>query len=99
MPRNNRPKNSKRSEDDEAMDLERVRSGIARTEIKNGIEFTVQTTAGRNAEETKRWICPFCNVSFGPGVSHVVAWESATGTHQRRHFHNECWKKFQGRLI
>lgn len=99
MPRSNRPKNSKRKDEEETLDLERVRSGIARTEIKNGTEFTVQTTAGRAAEETKRWICPFCQISFGPGISHIVAWESAAGPTQRRHFHNNCWKKFQGRII
>ncbi|MBU6144287.1 MAG: hypothetical protein KGQ56_02320 [Acidobacteria bacterium] len=99
MPRNNRPKKAKRSSEDEPSDLEHVRSGIARTEIKNGIEFTVQTTSGRTAEQTKRWICPFCNQSFGPGISHIVAWETDGGTDKRRHFHTNCWAKFQGRLF
>ena len=99
MPRSNRPKNSKRNNEEDSLDLERVRSGIARTEIKNGIEFTVQTTTGRAAEEGKSWKCPYCQISFGPGIAHIVAWETAGGTNDRRHFHTACWTKFQGRLI
>jgi hypothetical protein len=98
MPRNNRPKGFKGGDDDEPMDIARLREGIARTEFKNGIEFTVQTTAGKNADADKKWICPGCNLTFGPGISHVVVWETDLGAGNRRHFHNVCWKKFQGRL-
>ena len=99
MPRNNRPKGYKNSgDDDEPMDIRRLRDGIAKTVMKNGIEFTVQTTSGRNADGDKRWICPGCNLNFGPGISHVVVWETDLGPQNRRHFHNVCWQKFQGRL-
>lgn len=100
MGRNNKPKGFKKSEqDDEPMDIIRLRDGIKRTEFKNGTEFYVQTTSGNNAEESKKWICPFCSLTFGTGIAHVVAWESAYGPEKRRHFHNQCWKKFQGRLF
>jgi hypothetical protein len=100
MPRNNKPRGFQRgSDDDEPMDIARLRDGIKKTVIKNGIEFFVQTASGKNDEETKRWICPFCHLSFGPGLSHVVAWESEYGPEKRRHFHNACWQKFQGRLF
>ena len=75
-----------RSDDDEPMDVRRLRDGIAKTVMKNGIEFTVQTTSGRNADGDKRWICPGCNLNFGPGISHVVVWETDLGPQNRRHF-------------
>jgi len=100
MGRNNKPKGFKRATDeDEPIDVIRLRDGIKKTVIKNGIEFSVQTTSGKTAEESKQWICPFCSISFGPGVSHLVAWESAYGPEKRRHFHIACWQKFQGRLF
>jgi len=98
--RNNKPKGFKRDDDDdEPMDVIRLREGIKKSVIKNGIEFYVQTTSGNNAEESKKWICPFCSLTFGVGISHVVAWESAYGPEKIRHFHNACWTKFQGRLF
>jgi hypothetical protein len=100
MGRNNKPKGLKRDDDDdEPMDVIRLREGIKKSVIKNGIEFYVQTTSGNNAEESKKWICPFCSLTFGVGISHVVAWESAYGPEKRRHFHTACWTKFQGRLF
>jgi hypothetical protein len=98
--RNNKPKGFQRNNDDEEpVDIVRLRDGIKTTVIKNGVEFSVQTTSGNNAEESKKWTCPFCSLSFGTGLSHVVAWESAYGPEKRRHFHDACWKKFQGRLF
>ena len=100
MPRNNRPRGSKRnSSEDEPQDLDHVRYGVKKTVVKNGVEFTVQTHTGRTAEEGKKWICPHCNLTFGAGVSHIVAWESEGSTDKRRHFHTNCWEKFQGRLF
>jgi hypothetical protein len=100
MGRNNKPKGLKRDDDDdEPMDVIRLREGIKKSVIKNGIEFYVQTTSGNNAEESKKWICPFCSLTFGVGISHVVAWEIAYGPEKRRHFHTACWTKFQGRLF
>jgi hypothetical protein len=98
--RNNKPKGFQRNNDDEEpVDIVRLRDGIKTTVIKNGVEFSVQTTSGNNAEESKKWTCPFCSLSFGTGISHIVAWESAYGPEKRRHFHDACWKKFQGRLF
>ena len=100
MPRNNKPKGFRRdNEDDEPIDIARLRDGIAKTVIKAGVEYTTQTTSGRNAEEAKRWICPYCSLSFGPGIAHIVVWESAFGPSKRRHFHSSCWPKFQDRLF
>ncbi|MFZ4117585.1 MAG: hypothetical protein ACOYKO_03775 [Rhodoluna sp.] len=100
MGRNNKPKGFQRNNDDEEpVDIVRLRDGIKTTVIKNGVEFSVQTTSGNNAEESKKWTCPFCSLSFGTGISHIVAWESAYGPEKRRHFHDACWKKFQGRLF
>lgn len=81
------------------MDIARLRDGIKKTVIKNGIEFQVQTTSGKTADGNKTWLCPGCNLNFGPGISHVVVWEASMGVSQRRHFHNVCWQKFQGRLF
>jgi hypothetical protein len=81
------------------MDIARLREGIAKTVFKNGVEFTVQTTSGRKAEDDKRWTCLGCNLVFGPGISHVVVWETAVGPQNRRHFHNGCWQKYQGRIF
>jgi hypothetical protein len=98
--RNNKPKGFQRNKDDEEpVDIVRLRDGIKTTVIKNGVEFYVQTTSGNNAEESKKWTCPFCSLSFGTGLSHIVAWERAYGPEKRRHFHDACWKKFQGRLF
>jgi hypothetical protein len=33
------------------------------------------------------------------GISHIVAWDSVRGVETRRHFHNACWKSFQGPLL
>ena len=43
MPRSNRPKR-KRQEETPELNLDAVRVGIKRIEVKNGIEFVVQTT-------------------------------------------------------
>lgn len=101
MGRNNKPKGFRREKDEdlEPLDLIRVRKGVLKTEIKNGVEFSVQANTGTNLDGEKQWTCPFCNLMFGVGVSHVVVWEAATGPEKRRHFHNVCWKKFQGRLF
>ncbi|MBJ7280416.1 MAG: hypothetical protein JHD31_00880 [Rhodoluna sp.] len=99
MGRNNKPKGFSRGDDEEPMDIAKLRDGIKKTVFKNGIEFSLQTTSGKTVDGAKTWICPGCNISFGPGISHVVVWESALGVGKRRHFHNVCWQKFQGRLF
>jgi hypothetical protein len=81
------------------LDLDRVRIGVKRIETKRGVEYSVQTTTGRNAEEDKSWVCPHCNLAISKGQNHTVAWDSVRGVETRRHFHNSCWKAFQGPLL
>lgn len=99
MPRNNRAKRSKRQGEYQELDLTSVRMGIRREEIKRGVAYTTQTSVGANADDDKAWVCPYCNLQITKGVSHIVAWDSVRGVETRRHFHNACWKSFQGPLL
>lgn len=83
----------------EELDLNRVRLSLPKTELKRGVEYQVQQTNGRGAEEGKVWICPVCVVTIEPGLTHTVAWDLHRGVQTRRHFHNHCWKLFDGMLI
>ena len=94
-----RNRDSKWSAKYEPLDLDRVRIGVKRTEIKRGVEYSVQTSSGQSAEEDKSWVCPHCNLAISKGQSHTVAWDSVRGVETRRHFHNSCWKAFQGPLL
>jgi hypothetical protein len=38
-------------------------------------------------------------LQIAKGVSHIVAWDEIRGVDTRRHFHNSCWKSFQGPLL
>ena len=101
MPRSNRPKKSKNSKREEhtEIDLDRALRGMKRTEIKNGVEYTVQSSTGANADEGKTWVCPHCHISIQKGVAHLVAWDAHRDIATRRHFHTACWKSFQGPLL
>ena len=99
MPRSNRPKRSKENHEHEELNLDRVRSGVKRTETKRGVSYVVQASTGRNAEEDKSWVCPNCNLSISIGQSHLVVWDEIRGLDTRRHFHTNCWAKFQGSLL
>jgi hypothetical protein len=99
MPRSNRPKRSKDTNEHEELDLDRVRSGIKRSETKRGVNYVVQASTGRNADEDKTWICPYCSTSISIGISHLVVWDEVRGLDTRRHFHTPCWTKFQGTLL
>ncbi len=83
----------------EELDLNRVRLSLPKTELKRGVEYQVQQTNGRGAEEGKVWICPVCVINIEPGLTHTVAWDLHRGVQTRRHFHNHCWKLFDGMLI
>ena len=83
----------------EELDLNRVRLSLPRTETKRGAEFQVQQTNGLGAEAGKVWICPVCRINIEPGVIHTVAWDLHRGVSTRRHFHNHCWKLFDGVLL
>lgn len=80
------------------LDVSRLRMSIPHIEIKRGVEFEVSQTSGNNAEEGKNWVCPVCVVLITPGVVHTVAWDTSRGVQSRRHFHNHCWKIFDGLL-
>jgi hypothetical protein len=99
MPRSNRPKRSRQGKAEEPELNRGVLYGVKRTEIKRGIEFTVQTHSGSSSEESKAWTCPYCNQRIALGTGHIVAWDEHRGSDGRRHFHTECWKKFQGPLL
>ena len=94
-----RNRESKWGAEFQPLDLDRVRVGVKRTEIKRGVEYSVQTTSGQNAEQDKSWVCPHCNLAISKGQNHTVAWDSIRGVETRRHFHNSCWKAFQGPLL
>lgn len=81
------------------LDIDSLRLSLPHTEIKRGVEFQVQNTTGANAEEGKTWVCPVCVVTIEPGVIHTVAWDLHKGVQTRRHFHNHCWKLFDGVLF
>jgi hypothetical protein len=38
-------------------------------------------------------------LQISKGLSHIVAWDELRGVETRRHFHNACWKSFQGPLL
>jgi hypothetical protein len=94
-----RNRSSKWGAEFQPLDLEKVRIGVKRTEIKRGVEYSVQTTTGARAEDDKSWVCPHCHLGISKGQSHTVAWDSVRGVDTRRHFHNSCWKAFQGPLL
>jgi len=97
MPRSNRPKRS-RAKHEEIEEVSRsVLYGAKRTELKRGVEYTVQTHSGAATEDDKSWTCPFCHLLINRGTPHMVAWDER-GSGVRRHFHTACWSKFQGRL-
>ncbi len=97
MARGKRRRNAPKREYQE-LDLTRLRTSIPHIEVKRGIEFGVSQTAGSNAEEGKSWVCPVCVVLITPGIVHTVAWDTHRGVQSRRHFHNHCWKIFDGML-
>ena len=100
MPRSNRPKNGKgRRDEPEELNLDIALRGVKRTELKRGVEYTVQHSSGANAEDDKQWICPHCHTNIVKGVAHIVAFDTHRGVSTRRHFHNACWKAWQGRLL
>jgi hypothetical protein len=83
----------------EELDLVRVRQSLPRVEFKRGLEYQVQQTTGRVTEENKSWVCPVCTLVIEPGTMHTVAWDLHRGVGTRRHFHNHCWKLFDGMLL
>lgn len=81
------------------LDFTSLKMSLPHTVTKRGIEFQVQQTTGSNAEEGKTWVCPVCSINIEPGVVHTVAWDLHRGVQTRRHFHNHCFKIFDGELF
>ncbi|WP_258070604.1 hypothetical protein [Pseudoclavibacter sp. AY1F1] len=76
--------------------LEHLRDGWRRTEVRRGISYTVQPIAAARA--VKAYVCPACQNPVEAGTAHVVVWraEGILGDEQalaaRRHWHNHCWR-------
>ena len=93
MPRSRR-RPSARPEGDDS--FERLLAGWKRTEVRRGVEWTVQPVSALQAQ--KAYICPGCGRSVEPGTAHLVAWRAdgvlgdAAALADRRHWHNHCWR-------
>lgn len=76
--------------------LDRLLAGWKRTEIRRGVEWTVQPVSAVQA--LKEYVCPGCGRVIEPGTAHVVAWRAdgvlgeAAALADRRHWHNHCWR-------
>lgn len=92
MPRSNR----RRRDDEENTSLDRLLSGWKRSEVRRGVEWTVQPVSAASATKTYR--CPGCGAEIAPGVAHVVVWRAdgilgdAADLAARRHWHTACWR-------
>jgi hypothetical protein len=96
MPRSNRPRGRRLSEDVPELDVTRALIGSRRTEAKRDGQWTVQPISAVAA--AKSYVCPGCGLAIGPGTAHVVTWRAdglmgeADDLAARRHWHTHCWK-------
>lgn len=78
------------------MDLERLRAGWRRLELRHGVSWTVQPLAADRA--VKDYVCPGCGGTIPPGTAHVVVWRAdgvlgdTADLAARRHWHQHCWR-------
>jgi hypothetical protein len=92
MPRSHR----RRPEPDPDDSLDRLLAGWKRTELRRGVEWTVQPVSA--AKAMKEYTCPGCGRTIGTGVAHLVAWRAdgvlgdAADLAARRHWHSHCWR-------
>jgi hypothetical protein len=92
MPRSNR----RRRESGADASFERLVAGWKRTEMRRGVEWTVQPISAAQAQ--KPYTCPGCGRTIESGVAHVVAWRAdgvlgeQADLAARRHWHSHCWK-------
>ena len=98
MPRNNRDRRKRKDEEPEELRIDQLR-GFRTTVVKRGVEYTVQSTNGVSEDREKTWVCPHCHITIQQGTPHTVAWDAHRGVDGRRHFHNACWRSFQGPLL
>ncbi|AMG84441.1 MULTISPECIES: hypothetical protein [Microbacterium] len=93
MPRSRR-RPSARPEGEDSFD--RLLAGWKRTEVRRGVEWTVQPVSAVQAQ--KAYVCPGCGRSVDPGTAHLVAWRAdgilgeAAALADRRHWHTPCWR-------
>lgn len=92
MPRSNR----RRSEEPDDPGFERLVSGWKRTEVRRGIQWTVQPVSSSQA--AKPYVCPGCGRTVQPRVAHLVVWRAdgvlgdQADLAARRHWHTHCWR-------
>lgn len=92
MPRSHRRRPDARGDDS----FERLLAGWKRTEVRRGVEWTVQPVSA--AQAAKSYTCPGCGTLIEAGVAHLVAWRAdgvlgdAADLAARRHWHPHCWK-------
>ncbi|MFV0374895.1 hypothetical protein [Microbacterium sp.] len=90
------PRANRRRRDDDDDSFERLLSGWHRTEVRRGIQWTIQPVGSAQARKT--YTCPGCPRAIAPGVAHVVVWRAdgilgdAADLAARRHWHTTCWK-------
>ncbi|BDZ46383.1 hypothetical protein [Naasia aerilata] len=95
MPRSNRPRGARKDDEDE-LDLARLKAGWRRTEVRRGSAWNVQPISEANA--LKEYRCPGCGNVVDPGVAHLVVWRAdgvlgeANDLADRRHWHTHCWR-------
>jgi len=100
MPRNNRPHSRRRGEEpgepDEPLNLDRITSGLRRTETKRSGTWNTQQVSGASAQ--KAYLCPGCRLEVPLGQAHIVAWRAdgvmgdQADLADRRHWHAHCWR-------
>lgn len=76
--------------------LARLIAGWKRTEVKRGVEWTVQPISAPQAQ--KEYLCPGCGRTVAVGTAHLVIWRAdgvlgdAADLAARRHWHTHCWR-------
>jgi hypothetical protein len=92
VPRSNRRRHDPGGDES----FERLLAGWKRTEVRRGVEWTVQPVSAVQAQKT--YSCPGCGGQIDVGVAHVVTWRAngvlgdAADLAARRHWHQHCWK-------
>ena len=92
MPRSNR----RRSEETGDEAFERLVSGWKRSEVRRGVEWTVQPASATQA--SKSYVCPGCGRTVAAATAHLVVWRAdgvlgdEADLAARRHWHTHCWR-------
>lgn len=76
--------------------LDRLLASWKRSEVRRGIEWTVQPISAVQAQ--KDYVCPGCGRAVESGTAHLVVWRAdgvlgdAADLAARRHWHTHCWR-------